>query len=254
MLIGNGSVLHKNPGRALGGVAESGYRWAWNTTGPTRCQYVGGFDPAASTPSGYRPPYTAVLPIKSGWLASFTIIGGSGALSTDVAGGVNGAATLAGSGDLTGAAALIVSAVAALSGTGGLSASAVAYLNAAADLAGSGDLAGAATALGYAVAGLSGVAAVTITARASGAMAADITLAGAELSPDAVASAVWASAEGALLVALQRNRVVTDPDTGTYTVYDDDDVTPLYTATLWQDAAGTIPYAGSGADRRDRLA
>ena len=57
----------------------------------------------------------------------------------------------------------------------------------------------------------------------------------------------------ALLVRLLRNRTVTDPAAGTMTVYDDDDVTPLLAADLWQDAAGTVPYAGDGAERRDRL-
>ena len=39
----------------------------------------------------------------------------------------------------------------------------------------------------------------------------------------------------------------------TYTVYAADDTTVLFTADLWQDADGTVPYAGAGADRRDRL-
>jgi hypothetical protein len=47
--------------------------------------------------------------------------------------------------------------------------------------------------------------------------------------------------------------VVTDPVNGTYTVYADDDVTPMYTADLWEDVDGTTRYTGAGADRRDRL-
>lgn len=57
----------------------------------------------------------------------------------------------------------------------------------------------------------------------------------------------------AVLEKLLRNRTVTDPTTGRITVYDDDDVSPLFTADLWEDAAGTKPYEGRGADRRDRL-
>lgn len=56
-----------------------------------------------------------------------------------------------------------------------------------------------------------------------------------------------------LLTRVARNRTVTDPVAGTITVYDDDDATPLFVADLWDDAAGTTPYSGAGADRRDRL-
>lgn len=56
-----------------------------------------------------------------------------------------------------------------------------------------------------------------------------------------------------LVTRLLRNKTITDPTGGTLTVYADDDTTPLVTADLYADAAGTTPYAGSGAERRDRL-
>ena len=49
-----------------------------------------------------------------------------------------------------------------------------------------------------------------------------------------------------------RNRMITDPATGKLTLYDDDNVTPLWIQDLFEDAAGTKPYAGSGVERRDR--
>ncbi len=51
-----------------------------------------------------------------------------------------------------------------------------------------------------------------------------------------------------------RNRTHTDPSTGIMTVFDNDGVTPLFTANIFEDVAGAQPYQGSGADRRDRLA
>jgi hypothetical protein len=56
------------------------------------------------------------------------------------------------------------------------------------------------------------------------------------------------------LEKLARNRVDTDPATGVMTVYDDNSTTPLYTADVFEDVAGTIPYDGQAANRRDRLA
>lgn len=52
---------------------------------------------------------------------------------------------------------------------------------------------------------------------------------------------------------LLQNRMVTDPIAGTITIYDDDDVTVLLTAPLWEDALGTTGYRGRGAERRDRM-
>jgi hypothetical protein len=50
---------------------------------------------------------------------------------------------------------------------------------------------------------------------------------------------------------LMRNKMVTDPTSGIMTFYDDDG-TPLMTAQLYEDAAGTQTYRGQGAERRER--
>lgn len=97
--------------------------------------------------------------------------------------------------------------------------------------------------------------------------AASYVVSGSGSAPSAsqVANAVWGqlvsgysgdSSMGAvlgLLMKMARNKVVTDPVAGTYTVYDDDGTTVLLTANLYEDVAGTIDYRGQGADRRERL-
>lgn len=50
---------------------------------------------------------------------------------------------------------------------------------------------------------------------------------------------------------LLRNKRVLDPVTGIETIYDDDG-SPLFTRAVYQDAAGTVPYADAGADRVER--
>ena len=52
---------------------------------------------------------------------------------------------------------------------------------------------------------------------------------------------------------LLRNKQVTDPSAGRMVVYDDDGVTPLMSGSLFEDASGTQPYRGQGAERRERL-
>ena len=86
--------------------------------------------------------------------------------------------------------------------------------------------------------------------------------AGGGSSPSQVADAVWSHATGvnvdtrvALIQKILRNRTETNPATGTITVYDDDGTTPLLTASLFEDVAGSAPYDGTGApNRRNRLA
>jgi len=104
----------------------------------------------------------------------------------------------------------------------------------------------------------------TPTLAAIGNLAADIVI-GAAPNADDIAQAVWGTpyagftSAGTFGFALKflffsaHHKVITNPAAGTYDVYGDDDVTVIYTGDLWQDAAGTNPYSGNGAERRDRL-
>lgn len=51
---------------------------------------------------------------------------------------------------------------------------------------------------------------------------------------------------------INQNKFVTDPVTGVATIYDDDD-SVLVQGELFEDADGTQPYRGQGAERRERL-
>jgi len=64
-----------------------------------------------------------------------------------------------------------------------------------------------------------------------------------------------AVAESPLIRKLLQNKTITNPATGIETIYDDDNATPLVTANLYEDAAGTVPYGASSTriDRRNRL-
>jgi len=233
----------------------------WDNAGAVR----GAFRPETGSPkygrpAGYRHPQAWLLPQKPGTLGSFRVAAGTGGVATaSPVSGKNGTATITGTGDIpTALAKLVVAAASTIAGSGVITtADAQAFLNMAATLAADGDLTGAIEAIGHAVAALAGTGTLDhedhLGASAQGYMDADITPF-TDLSPQSLAAAVWGSAEGAFLYALAHNRIVTDPVAGTFTVYDDDGITPLYTADLWQDAAGATPYAGSGADRRDAFA
>jgi hypothetical protein len=264
VLLGNHTVLNKNPGRALGGPTVSDSRSAWNKSGAMRNRFVDAYPAEASEPSGVRPPYSWLIAVTAAGMQTGANVSGSGTLVGAGAMGVNGASTLAGSGDLAATMQLVASAAAALAGSGDLTAAGVAFANGAVTMAGAGDLAGAVNALGWAIVEAAGSGTLTTTVFATGEMVAEITPY-TELSPQNLAAAVWTEAvagyddgsTGAalnLLAAMATNKTVTDPSAGTITVYDTDGTTVLYVADLWQDAAGTTPYAGSGAERRDAFA
>lgn len=75
-----------------------------------------------------------------------------------------------------------------------------------------------------------------------------------------VASAVWAHSSATDLLSkvavaqiILRNKTITNPTTGTMTVFADDGVTPLLVANLYEDVGATQPYRGQGAEHRGRL-
>ena len=83
-----------------------------------------------------------------------------------------------------------------------------------------------------------------------------LTAAMTMLTVEKSTSAALVSADTLLLERIEkilRNKMITDPIGGTITVYDDDGITVLLSASIFQDAAGLIPYAGQGAERRERL-
>lgn len=155
-------------------------------------------------------------------------------------------------------------AAAVLTGTGTLSASVNGRLSAAANLQGSSTLSAPLRLTIYTGATLQGAGTVEASMSSPAHMRALIKI-GADPGADEIADAVWQRQTDAhtdpevmggllaLLGKLARNKTVTDPSTGTITVYDDDGVTPLFVASLFEDADGQVGYRGQGADRRERL-
>lgn len=268
-LIGNGVRLSaSNPMRQLFAPSAGTTNPAEVRRTARRNAWAGAFAPTAAFPNGYRHPDAWLLPPDPGPSAIAADVDGAADLDAAAAGGRNAEAALTGSGTLSSTLQLIVSAVAALGGTGAVAdADLLAVLQASAALTGTGTITAARTAIGHASAALAGTGAPAATLTALAELEAALTIAAASdgLTAQQVAAAVWDAATAShdtagtfglavgLLHALGRNRVVTDPAAGTFTVYDDDDTTVLLTGDLWQNAAGTVPYAGAGAERRDRL-
>lgn len=125
-------------------------RYNWNQSGRNRNRFYTDMATTAKSksavPSSYYPPYTWIIPTTSGELGTGPNIVGTGTVSPlNLAGGVNGAAALTGSGDLTSAVgALVISMVANLTGSGNITAAniiAKAFMSG--SLTGSGDISSA---------------------------------------------------------------------------------------------------------------
>lgn len=192
-LLGNRSVLLKSPGRYFGGSMVSDNRSNFGTPGSTRGRFFGGFPQTSATPSGYRPPYSWVLPVKPGELASVNNLTGGSSVALSMAAGVNGDATLTGAGSITQATGqLVISMVATLAGTGTVAAADLrGYLNAVATLSGSGSLTGPLRALAWLQSAVAGSGTISnATPYATGTLAA--TIRGySDLTPEGIRDKVW---------------------------------------------------------------
>lgn len=201
-LIGNYSVLSKDPGRSIGGgaIGLGNDRSAFNKPSMTRGAFCSEYwDPLSGIPDGYRDPYWWVMPISAGALAARKNIAGDGDLTGSVAGGVNGEATIAGVGTLSGVGQLIISMAAAISGSGTISGAALqAFLQLAAALSGSGGATAQLTAIGHLAAAVEGDGTVagTTALTALGTLAAAINVTGDVLTTANVAGAILDAANG----------------------------------------------------------
>lgn len=264
MLLGNYSVLNKNPGRAFGGSTVSDTRPQCGKSGASRGRFTGGGWDArsGSTPSGARPPISWIIAITPGGISARGDSGSTG--TVNLAGGKAIVATGAGTSSGTAVGGLIVQIIAAGAGTSTGTGALGAILSLVATGAGTSSGTASTSGVGAIVALGAGTSAGVVDVNAIGQIIASSADAASTLTADQVATAVWATAAAtgvpgsmgeAVNVAhlLLRNKTITDPTAGTITVYDTDGTTVLFVADLFADAAGASPYTGAGAERRERL-
>ena len=192
-ILGNYSVLHKSPGRFMSGVGNVVNLASFGKSGASRNAY---FEYAKfnALPSGYVHPYCFVLAQSSGGMASFKLLTASASKAANLAGGINIEGSISGAIEITSAnMGLIVQLVAAILGNGSLNnPNITGVLSGSSDMDASGILTPPLLgAIQDAIASLAASATITdsqLTALAG--ISADI-LPYTELSPEALARAVW---------------------------------------------------------------
>jgi hypothetical protein len=291
VLVNNGVRVGGGPSRFFGApLALAVERQKWGESGARRnfargCSY--GY--LVSIPSAASHPSAWLLPNKSGAMACFTGCNGSSGASLtidmgkDLAGEAAGtgaaldaqmslvvplAGTAAGEG---GTLALVITGTIGLAGEASGISTAVMPLSLIVDIGGTAPGTGGGTAVINCFAHMEGsteVASEALTAEQVAQAVWDALL-GASTAGDLLQGAgasgnPWlasldgynADQAGGVIKLIQRilqNKQITDPATGKIYVLADDGVTPLLQANLFEDAAGSKPYAGAGAERRDRL-
>lgn len=161
MLIGNYSVLNKCPSKLMSGTSTCD-RSAWNQSGMNRNMYCGDAGTVnintsitdyhivfyQGLPSGYNNGW--MLPQYSGYISSINGVLGQGNLTNgNLAGGLNGVASISGAGSVTNAIlSAIGKAIALLTATGSINANISGQLSLAASLAASGSVNATILALG----------------------------------------------------------------------------------------------------------
>jgi len=192
MLLGNYTILNKNPNRLLVGTQ---YRSASERQIPLHSFYTseadGGRLQHACLPTGTEPPYVWRFAPKGGELSATTYVTGSGSLAGSLLSGRYMEADLSGTASLSASMSLITSLVAALTGSGELSANLKTTLSLAADLAGSGDISGSLGLLIELLADLSGSGSLTADLKGNLDLQANIYVNQSEATVQQIVDAVW---------------------------------------------------------------
>jgi hypothetical protein len=191
MLLGNGHVYNKAPGRSLGGGIQAGSRGAWYNQGARRNAYTSAtYSRLSAIPNNLRPPYTWVIPSQAGGIGSRHELEGLGDATAAGAMGVNAEAAIDSAALLAALGELVVTGDAQISGGSDFVGSILAAIAAAATVEGLSELGASIDALGHSAATMAGLGAVSATLTAIGTLGAAITTI-TPLSPEGLASSLW---------------------------------------------------------------
>jgi hypothetical protein len=143
-LLGNYSVILKNPATFIGGTQVSNCRSAFSASGQDMQSFYTddglGLPATASGGTGTEPPYSNILAMKGGELSATTMLQGTGAIAPTMYISKDLSSTMGGSGTLEGSLSLLSQLATALAGVGALQGGLSLGLSLATTLSGTGAL------------------------------------------------------------------------------------------------------------------
>jgi len=196
-LLGNYSVILKNPATFIGGTQVSNARSAFNMEGQMLQMYYGeseggGLPFTASLDTGTEPPYSWHLAEKGGEMSSTTMTNGTATLTASQQNGINIVSTIAGVGTIdTAGLSLVTSMISAIAGSGTLTGAMVGTVQLAATLAGTGDVVGSVSMLSGLIANLAGSGVISADLKGKLFMEAQIYVNQSEATVQQIVDAVW---------------------------------------------------------------
>jgi len=195
-LIGNYSVILKNPATFTGGTQVSNCRNAFNATGQLRQRYypetVEGLPATTALPEGYLSPHSYMLPYELGSMTTSNFNGAATLAYTGVS-GLSGEVTMAGTGVFEATGGLLAGLELTISGSGDLALVGGGLLEAIVAMAGEGLLTAAIGATAGLTLNLSGIRSMSLSPSGTGEMVLEIYVNESQATVDQIVAAVWSA-------------------------------------------------------------
>jgi hypothetical protein len=195
-LLGNYSVILKNPATFIGGNQVSNCRSAFNATAQLRQRYypetIDGLPLTTAIPEGYLHPNAWMMPYELGSM-SISNLNGYGLLSGFGISGFAGEVTMDGIGVLQASGGLLVGLTVVLSGSGNLTALGGGLLEAIATMAGQGLLSGILGAEAGLTVQMAGIGTIAASPSGTGEMVLEIYVNESQATVEQIVAAVWSA-------------------------------------------------------------
>lgn len=195
-LLGNYSVILKNPATFIGGTQVSNCRSAFNQTGQLRQRYypetTGGLPTTTALMEGYLHPNAWMMPYDIGSMTTSNL-NGVGSMALTGVNGLSGVVSMSGTGLLTATGGLLAGLVVEMTGVGSLTATGGGLLQGIVAMAGSGTLAGIIGATAGLTVTMAGVGTMTVIPKGTGEMVLDIYVNQSEATVQQIVDAVWSA-------------------------------------------------------------
>jgi hypothetical protein len=195
-LLGNYSVILKNPATFIGGTQVSNCCSAFNASGQLKQRFypetVEGLPTTTALPEGYLAPHAWMLPYDLGSMTTSNL-NGSATLSSVGVAGLSGTVTMSGEGLLTATGGLLAGLVVTMEGTGNLTAIGGGLLEAIVAMAGEGTLEAAIGATAGLTVTMDSVGILVANPSGTGEMVLEIYVNESQATVDQIVAAVWSA-------------------------------------------------------------
>lgn len=195
-LLGNYSIILKNPATFIGGTQVSNVRSAFNASAQGKQRFypetVDGLPLTTALPEGYLAPNAWLLPYEIGSMTTSNLNGAASLTGAGIS-GLSGTVIMEGSGVLEATGGLLAGLVVEMAGTGNLTALGGGLLEALVTMAGAGTLSGALGAEAGLTVTMSGVGSMTINPSGTGEMVLEIYVNESQATVQQIVDAVWSA-------------------------------------------------------------